>query len=258
MSSDAPPTKRRNEEISSLSAKKTSDRETPRTFKGSAHKLFPPKKYLDNTGNGRQEKPCIKTSSLFKNNPEIPELHRCVLRCMCALGVSSLGCRLSFGTLALIHTLSFICRAVVKQAREQVFSPEAFQELNLHPHLVSIPPCSAGCCDLCSYSVCFCSWLPERTQVVSRSLTAAQVAIFTLLSPVIFKKCWLSLPNLVSVLDFIYWAYYCRILPGRCGKTGSRCLCGLGKGAELAVYCQGTCTFLENEGRKGCLNCIFY
>nr|XP_048287844.1 probable ATP-dependent RNA helicase DDX31 isoform X6 [Myodes glareolus] len=103
VSSDAPPTKRRNEEISSLSAKKTSDRETPRTFKGSAHKLFPPKKYLDNTGNGRQEKPCIKTSSLFKNNPEIPELHR----------------------------------AVVKQAREQVFSPEAFQELNLHPHLIS-------------------------------------------------------------------------------------------------------------------------
>ncbi|XP_050010875.1 ATP-dependent DNA helicase DDX31 [Alexandromys fortis] len=103
VSSDTPPTKRRNEEIPSLSAKKTSDKETPRTFKGSAHKLFPPKKYLDSTGNERQEKPCIKTSSLFKNNPEIPELHR----------------------------------AVVKQVREQVFSPEAFQELNLHPHLIS-------------------------------------------------------------------------------------------------------------------------
>ncbi|KAL1786717.1 putative ATP-dependent RNA helicase DDX31 isoform X1, partial [Sigmodon hispidus] len=102
VSSDAPPTKRRNQ-ISSLSAKKTSDKETARAFKGSSHKVFPPKKYLDNTSTGRQEKPCIKTSSLFKNNPEIPELHR----------------------------------AVVKQAREQVFSPEAFQELDLHPHLIS-------------------------------------------------------------------------------------------------------------------------
>ncbi|CAH6788810.1 Ddx31 [Phodopus roborovskii] len=102
VSSGAPPAKRRNE-ISSLLAKKTNDKETPRTFKGSAHKTLPPKKYLDSTGSGRQEKPCIKTSSLFKNNPEIPELHR----------------------------------AVVKQAREQVFSPEAFQELDLHPHLIS-------------------------------------------------------------------------------------------------------------------------
>ncbi|EGW12609.1 putative ATP-dependent RNA helicase DDX31 [Cricetulus griseus] len=100
VSSGAPPAKRRNE-ISSLSAKETIDKETPRTFKGSAHKTFPPKTYLDSTGSGRQEKPCIKTSSLFKNNPEIPALHR----------------------------------AVVKQAREQVFSPEAFQELDLHPHL---------------------------------------------------------------------------------------------------------------------------
>ncbi|GAB1286155.1 Probable ATP-dependent RNA helicase DDX31 [Apodemus speciosus] len=101
--SDAPPAKRRSE-ISSLSAKKASDKETQRTFKGSAHKTFPPKKYLDSIVNGRQEeKPCIKTSSLFKNNPEIPELHR----------------------------------TVVKQARELVFSPEAFQELDLHPHLIS-------------------------------------------------------------------------------------------------------------------------
>lgn len=102
VSSGAPPTKRRNE-IASLSAKETSDKETARTFKGNVHKTFPPKKSWDSTGNGRQEKPCIKTSSLFKNNPEIPELHR----------------------------------AVVKQAREQVFSPEAFQELDLHPHLIS-------------------------------------------------------------------------------------------------------------------------
>ncbi|XP_051022926.1 probable ATP-dependent RNA helicase DDX31 isoform X1 [Acomys russatus] len=103
VSSDSPPTKRRSR-IASFSAKTTSDKETPRTFKGSAHKTFPSKKYLDSTDNEKQEeKPCIKTSSLFKNNPEIPELHR----------------------------------TIVKQAREQVFSPEAFQELDLHPHLIS-------------------------------------------------------------------------------------------------------------------------
>ncbi|XP_029392050.1 probable ATP-dependent RNA helicase DDX31 isoform X2 [Mus pahari] len=103
VSSDAPPAKRRSE-ISSVLAKKASDKDTQRAFKGSIHKTFPPKKYLDSVGNGRQEeKPCIKTSSLFKNNPEIPELHS----------------------------------TVVKQAREQVFSPEAFQELDLHPHLIS-------------------------------------------------------------------------------------------------------------------------
>ena len=91
VSSDAPPAKRRSE-ISSVLAKKASDKETQRTFKGSTHKTFPPKKYLDSIGNGRQEeKPCIKTSSLFKNNPEIPELHRCVFQCRCASGVSSHG-----------------------------------------------------------------------------------------------------------------------------------------------------------------------
>lgn len=73
-------------------------------FKGSTHKTFSPKKFLDGPSSGKQEgKTCIRTSSLFKNNPEIPELHR----------------------------------SVVKQAREQVFTPEAFQELGLHPHLIS-------------------------------------------------------------------------------------------------------------------------
>uniref|UniRef100_A0A8C6RST9 ATP-dependent RNA helicase n=1 Tax=Nannospalax galili TaxID=1026970 RepID=A0A8C6RST9_NANGA len=109
VSGEAPPAKRRHG-ASSLSAKKTSSKETQRTYKGSAHKTLSPKKFLDGPGSGkREEKPCIKTSSLFKNNPEIPELHR----------------------------------PVVKQAREQVFAPEAFHELGLHPHLVSV--FSFGC-----------------------------------------------------------------------------------------------------------------
>ncbi|XP_073909032.1 ATP-dependent DNA helicase DDX31 isoform X3 [Castor canadensis] len=102
-SSEAPPAKRRHE-TAFLPAKKPSVKETQRTFKGNTQKTFSPKKYSVSTGGGKQEeRPCIKTSSLFKNNPEIPELHR----------------------------------PVVKQEREQVFTPESFHELGLHPHLIS-------------------------------------------------------------------------------------------------------------------------
>lgn len=87
-----------------LSSKKTGVKETPRTFTGRSQKHFSPKNHLLNSADRRQEeKASIKTSSLFKNNPAIPELHR----------------------------------PVVKQAREQVFTPEAFHELGLHPHLIS-------------------------------------------------------------------------------------------------------------------------
>ncbi|XP_069330877.1 ATP-dependent DNA helicase DDX31 [Eulemur rufifrons] len=102
-SSEAPPAKRRNE-TSFLPAKKTSVKETQRTFKENTRKTFSPKKYSVSTNDRNQEeKRCIKTSSLFKNNPEIPELHR----------------------------------PVVKQVQEKVFASAAFHELGLHPHLIS-------------------------------------------------------------------------------------------------------------------------
>nr|XP_004485291.3 LOW QUALITY PROTEIN: probable ATP-dependent RNA helicase DDX31 [Dasypus novemcinctus] len=102
-SSEAPPVKRSNE-TSFLLAKKTSIEETQRTFKGKAQKAFSPKRYLSSTSDINQEETsCIKTSSLFKNNPEIPELHR----------------------------------PVVKQVQEKVFTSDAFHELDLHPHLIS-------------------------------------------------------------------------------------------------------------------------
>ncbi|XP_037653390.1 probable ATP-dependent RNA helicase DDX31 [Choloepus didactylus] len=102
-SSEAPPAKQRNE-TSFLLAKKTSIEETQRTFKGKAQKTFSLKKYLASTNDiNCEEKPCFKTSSLFKNNPEIPELHR----------------------------------PVVKQVQEKVFTSDAFCELDLHPHLIS-------------------------------------------------------------------------------------------------------------------------
>ncbi|XP_023556272.1 probable ATP-dependent RNA helicase DDX31 isoform X2 [Octodon degus] len=103
VSSGAPPAKRK-KETSFFSAKKTSVKETQRAFKGKSQNIFSPTKHSANAGDRKQEeKLCIKTSSLFKNNPEIPELHR----------------------------------PVVKQAREPVFTPEAFHELGLHPHLIS-------------------------------------------------------------------------------------------------------------------------
>uniref|UniRef100_A0A8C9Q5G1 ATP-dependent RNA helicase n=1 Tax=Spermophilus dauricus TaxID=99837 RepID=A0A8C9Q5G1_SPEDA len=102
-SSEAPPAKRK-KETSFLPAKKTGVGETRRAFRGNAQKTLSPKKNWADTGDQKQEdKPCVKTSSLFKNNPDIPELHR----------------------------------PVVHQVREQVFAPETFQELGLHPHLVS-------------------------------------------------------------------------------------------------------------------------
>ncbi|XP_041583154.1 probable ATP-dependent RNA helicase DDX31 isoform X2 [Vulpes lagopus] len=102
-SSEAPPAKRRNE-ASFLPARKAAAKETQRTFKGKAQKTFSPKKSLVGVTNGnREQKLCIRTSSLFKNNPEIPELHR----------------------------------PVVKQVQEKVFTSDAFHELDLHPHLIS-------------------------------------------------------------------------------------------------------------------------
>ncbi|XP_077707332.1 ATP-dependent DNA helicase DDX31 isoform X1 [Canis aureus] len=102
-SSEAPPAKRRNE-ASFLPAKKAAAKETQRTFKGKAQKTFSPKKSLVGVTDGnREQKLCIRTSSLFKNNPEIPELHR----------------------------------PVVKQVQEKVFTSDAFHELDLHPHLIS-------------------------------------------------------------------------------------------------------------------------
>ncbi|XP_070108082.1 ATP-dependent DNA helicase DDX31 isoform X7 [Equus przewalskii] len=104
-SSEAPPAKRRSK-TSFLPAKKTA-KEAQRTFKGKPQKTFSPKKSSAGTSDRNQEqKPCVKTSSLFKNNPEIPELHR----------------------------------PVVKQVQEKVFTSDAFHELDLHPHLRSDGP----------------------------------------------------------------------------------------------------------------------
>ncbi|XP_074150076.1 ATP-dependent DNA helicase DDX31 isoform X1 [Sminthopsis crassicaudata] len=101
--SEGPPPKRKSE-ISLLPAKKTNVKEVERTGKGKPEGLISPKKHSAVQTNERQaERPFIKTSSLFKNNPEIPEIHR----------------------------------AMVKQVQEKVFTSDSFHELGLHPHLIS-------------------------------------------------------------------------------------------------------------------------
>ncbi|NWU65057.1 DDX31 helicase, partial [Pterocles burchelli] len=69
----------------------------------SAQKSLPKKQLTDNRNESQKSKPFIKTSSLFKNNPDIPEIHR----------------------------------KAVQQVQENVFTTDSFSQLDLHPHLVS-------------------------------------------------------------------------------------------------------------------------
>ncbi|KAM9256674.1 ATP-dependent DNA helicase DDX31 isoform 4-T4 [Cariama cristata] len=72
--------------------------------KGSSSRKSLPKKQLTVNGNESQKsKPFIKTSSLFRNNPDIPEIHR----------------------------------KAVQQVQENVFTTDSFSQLDLHPHLIS-------------------------------------------------------------------------------------------------------------------------
>uniref|UniRef100_A0A2K5EPQ9 ATP-dependent RNA helicase n=1 Tax=Aotus nancymaae TaxID=37293 RepID=A0A2K5EPQ9_AOTNA len=136
-SSEAPPVKRRNE-TSFLPAKKTSVKETQRTFEGNTQKAFSAKKHSVSTSDGNQgERPCVKTSSLFKNNPDIPELHRYVQGRRPA-GKKRICSACSLFLLELMPGFLFIiCRSVVKQVQEKVFTSAPFHELGLHPHLIS-------------------------------------------------------------------------------------------------------------------------
>ncbi|XP_064027463.1 probable ATP-dependent RNA helicase DDX31 isoform X2 [Pogoniulus pusillus] len=66
-------------------------------------KHLPKKQLADNRNASQKSKPFIKTSSLFRNNPEIPAIHR----------------------------------KAVQQVQENVFTTDSFSQLELHPHLIS-------------------------------------------------------------------------------------------------------------------------
>lgn len=155
-----------------LSSKKTGVKETPRTFTGRSQKHFSPKNHLLNSADRRQEeKASIKTSSLFKNNPAIPELHRCVqVGCRCSSGTAG---AVVFGRLLTLALVSGFCRPVVKQAREQVFTPEAFHELGLHPHLVSTLQHLVG---LHGWCVCVCPESRGQHVLLPEQFRSAEVA----------------------------------------------------------------------------------
>ncbi|KAM6193011.1 ATP-dependent DNA helicase DDX31 isoform 2-T2 [Sarcoramphus papa] len=69
----------------------------------SSQKTLPKKQLTDNRNESQKSKPFIKTSSLFRNNPDIPEIHR----------------------------------KAVQQVQENVFTTDSFSQLDLHPHLIS-------------------------------------------------------------------------------------------------------------------------
>ncbi|NXA05757.1 DDX31 helicase, partial [Sapayoa aenigma] len=72
-----------------------------------SQKPLPRKHLTDNRNESQRSKPFIKTSSLFKNNPDIPEIHR----------------------------------KTVQQVQEKVFTTDSFSQLDLHPHLVTAGFC---------------------------------------------------------------------------------------------------------------------
>ncbi|KAF1486540.1 putative ATP-dependent RNA helicase DDX31, partial [Pygoscelis antarcticus] len=69
----------------------------------SSQKSLLKKQLTDNRNESQKSKSFIKTSSLFRNNPDIPEIHR----------------------------------KAVQQVQENVFTTDSFSQLDLHPHLVS-------------------------------------------------------------------------------------------------------------------------
>lgn len=94
---------KRRRDAALLKAQKAAASRGGRTLRGKASRAAP-KKPLASAGDKNQEqRPGVKTSSLFKNNPDIPELPR----------------------------------PDVKQVQEKVFTSDAFQDLALHPHLIS-------------------------------------------------------------------------------------------------------------------------
>ncbi|XP_035752451.1 probable ATP-dependent RNA helicase DDX31 isoform X2 [Egretta garzetta] len=97
-----PPLKRKRKPSINTFKKRTTEADIRE--KGSpSQKSLPKKQLTDNQNESQKSKPFIKTSSLFRNNPDIPEIHR----------------------------------KAVQQVQENVFTTDSFSQLDLHPHLIS-------------------------------------------------------------------------------------------------------------------------
>ncbi|XP_061867667.1 probable ATP-dependent RNA helicase DDX31 isoform X1 [Colius striatus] len=97
-----PPLKR-NRKPSVSSFKKRAAEADVKEKGSSSQKPLPKKQPTDKGNESQKSKPFIKTSSLFRNNPDIPEIHR----------------------------------KAVQQVKENVFTTDSFSQLDLHPHLIS-------------------------------------------------------------------------------------------------------------------------
>ncbi|XP_013923323.1 PREDICTED: probable ATP-dependent RNA helicase DDX31 [Thamnophis sirtalis] len=79
-------------------------KKTKRHNKGTGPPRSSPEKLSSETREDDfNKRPFVKTSSLFKNNPEIPDIQR----------------------------------TAVKQVQEEIFTSDSFDQLDLHPHLTS-------------------------------------------------------------------------------------------------------------------------
>ncbi|KAG8509457.1 putative ATP-dependent RNA helicase DDX31 [Galemys pyrenaicus] len=102
-SGEAPPAKR-GSQAAPAPARTTAAHGTRKPFQGEAPSAFSLQKPAAGAGTKSQgQRAGIRTSSLFKNNPGVPQLQR----------------------------------PAVKQVQEKVFTSDSFHELDLHPHLVS-------------------------------------------------------------------------------------------------------------------------
>ncbi|XP_014728729.1 PREDICTED: probable ATP-dependent RNA helicase DDX31 [Sturnus vulgaris] len=97
-----PPVKRKRK-LSVNTFRKGATEADRREEASSSQKPVPKKQLTDKQNESQKSRPFIKTSSLFKNNPDIPEIHR----------------------------------KEVQQVQENVFTTDSFSQLDLHPHLVS-------------------------------------------------------------------------------------------------------------------------
>ncbi|XP_068771112.1 ATP-dependent DNA helicase DDX31 isoform X2 [Struthio camelus] len=97
-----PPLKRKCKPSISSFQKRTTEADIKEKA-NSSKKSLPKKRLSDSQNKSLKSRPFIKTSSLFRNNPDIPEIHR----------------------------------KAVQQVQEDVFTSDSFSQLDLHPHLIS-------------------------------------------------------------------------------------------------------------------------
>uniref|UniRef100_A0A8C0U6Y8 ATP-dependent RNA helicase n=1 Tax=Cyanistes caeruleus TaxID=156563 RepID=A0A8C0U6Y8_CYACU len=120
--------------------------EADRREEGSSSQKPLPKKQLTNKQNeNKKNKPSIKTSSLFKNNPDIPEIHR----------------------------------KAVQQVQENVFTTDSFSQLDLHPHLISTINTVLNICSMTSVQKQTIPVLLQGRDALVRSQTGSGQSVIT-------------------------------------------------------------------------------